>query len=94
MHRFKVKVTSKGQMTLPVGFRKLTGVDPGDTVDLLVDDAGRAILKKRRSIDELVGSLNHLAKRLGRPGTKDDIKEAVAEAMRDQEERVLGRKIR
>ena len=61
MRRFRVKVTSKGQMTLPVGFRKLTGVDVGDLVDLVVDEDGRATMKKRRSIDELVGSLGHLA---------------------------------
>jgi AbrB family looped-hinge helix DNA binding protein len=94
MRRFRVKVTSKGQMTLPVGFRKLTGVDVGDLVDLVVDEDGRATMKKRRSIDELVGSLGHLAKRLGRPGTKEDIAEAVTGAMREQEERVLNRKIR
>jgi AbrB family looped-hinge helix DNA binding protein len=94
MHRFKVKVTSKGQMTLPAGFRRLTGVRAGDTIDLVVDEEGRATLRKRRSINELVGALSHLAERLGRPGTKKDIKDAVAEAMRDQEERVLGRKIR
>ena len=94
MHRFKVKVTSKGQMTLPMGFRKLTGVEVGDVVDLVVGDDGRATLKKRRGIDELAGSLSHLAKRLGRPGTKADIVDAVDEAMREQEERVLKRKIR
>ena len=94
MHRFKAKVTSKGQMTLPAGYRKLTGVEPGDVLDLVVGDDGRATLKKRRGVDELVGSLSHLSKRLGRPGTKADIVQAVDGAMREQEERLLKRKIR
>ena len=94
MQRFKLRVTSKGQVTLPAAFRRLAQVDEGDTLDLFVDEKGRATLKKRRSIDELIGSLSHLAKRLGRPGTKDDIEEAVSEAMQEQEERVLGRKLR
>ena len=93
MPRFKTKVTSKGQVTLPVGYRKLAGVEVGDTLDLIVEN-GRTTLRKRRSIDELAGSLRHLGKRLGRPGTKADIVEAVDEAMREQEERVLRRKIR
>ena len=94
MHRFKAKVTSKGQMTLPAGFRRLTGVDAGDTVDLVVDEDGRTMLKKRRSINELVGSMNHLAQQLGRPGTKEDVATAIDEAMREQEERVLKRDLR
>jgi AbrB family looped-hinge helix DNA binding protein len=91
MHRFKAKITSKGQVTLPAGFRKLTGVGAGDVIDLLVDDEGRATLKKRRSVDELVGSLNHLAKRLGRPIQQADIDAAVAEAMEEKEARSRGR---
>lgn len=91
MRHFKVKVTSKGQMTLPAGFRKLTGVEAGDVVDLVVGEDGRATLKKRRSIDELVGSLSHLSKRLGRPVQKSDIDAAVAEAMEEQEERSRAR---
>jgi AbrB family looped-hinge helix DNA binding protein len=87
MHRFKLKVTSKGQVTLPAAFRRLAEVDEGDTLDLLVDENGRATLKKRRSIDELVGSLRHLNDRLGRPLEKADIKSAVDEAMAEQEER-------
>lgn len=93
MPRFKTKVTSKGQVTLPIGYRKLAGVEVGDTLDLIVEN-GRTTLRKRRSIDELAGSLRHLGKRFGRPGTKADIVDAVDEAMREQEERVLKRKIR
>ncbi len=87
MYRFKVKVTSKGQMTLPAAFRRLAAVREGDTLDLIVDDEGHATLKKRSSIDDLVGSLRHLSGRLGRPLDKADIKGSVDEAMAEQEER-------
>ena len=89
MPRFQAKVTSKGQVTLPISYRKLAGVEVGDTLDLIVED-GHTTLRKRRSIDELAGSLRHLGKRLGRAVEKSDIKSAVADAMEEQAKRSAG----
>ena len=87
MQRFTTKVTRQGQVTLPAEFRRVIGVNPGDMVDLVGEDDGRATLKKRRSIEELVGSLNHLSKQLGRVVNQADIDAAAADAMDEREKR-------
>ena len=94
MQHFELKVTSKGQVTLPAEYRKALGIETGTTLSLTVDEHGQSILKKRLSIEEAMGSLRHLGHELGRPLSQNDIDDAVTEAMNEQERRVRGRKTR
>ena len=94
MRHFELKVTSKGQVTLPAEYRKALGIERGATLSLTVDEHGRSILKKRLSVEEAMGSLRHLGRKLGRPLVQKDIDDAVTGAMHEQEERVRRRKAR
>lgn len=46
MRRFAIKMTSKGQVTLPAEYRRLVDVRPGDRLSLTIEDHGRAVLTK------------------------------------------------
>ena len=94
MRHFELKVTSKGQVTLPSEYRKALGIETGATLSLTVDEHGQSTLKKRLSVAEAIGSLRHLAPKRGRPLHQKDIDDAVTEAMNEQEVRVRGRKAR
>lgn len=48
MQRFAIKLTSKGQVTLPAEYRRLVGAKAGDRLSLVVDDEGRGTLTKAR----------------------------------------------
>ena len=54
-----VKITSKGQLTLPVDIRRKLGIEPGDEVDVEIVDEESARLKitPRPSLSSLYGSL-------------------------------------
>lgn len=92
MQHFELKVTSKGQVTLPSEYRKALGIETGTTLSLTVDAQGQSILKKRLSVEEAMGSLRHLGRKRGRPLLQSDIDDAVTEAMNEQERRVRRRK--
>jgi AbrB family looped-hinge helix DNA binding protein len=94
VQHFELKVTSKGQVTLPSQYRKALGIETGTTLSLTVDENGQSILKKRLSIEDAMGSLRHLGRKLGRPLVQKDIDDAVTEAVNKQEARVRGRKAR
>lgn len=51
MRRFAIKLTSKGQVTLPAEYRRLVGARAGDRLSLIVDDEGRGTLTK--AVDDL-----------------------------------------
>ena len=51
MQRFAMKLTSKGQVTLPAEYRRLVGACAGDRLSLVVDEAGRGTLTK--TVDDL-----------------------------------------
>lgn len=95
MQHFELKVTSKGQVTLPSEYRKAFGIETGSTLSLTVDEHGRSTLKKRLSVEEAMGSLRHLSgRKLGRSSIQKDIDDAVTAAMNEQESRVRGRRAR
>ncbi len=50
-------VTSKGQVTLPVEYRRAMGIDAGTTLTLVMEDDGTARLRKPRKLADFVGSL-------------------------------------
>jgi AbrB family looped-hinge helix DNA binding protein len=45
------KLTSGGQVTLPKAIRKKTNMQPGDFVEVNLDDEGRIVLTPKKLID-------------------------------------------
>lgn len=54
----RAKLTSKGQITIPVEIRKRYGLETGTEVDFIAEQAGpRLVPVKRRALMDLYGSL-------------------------------------
>jgi AbrB family looped-hinge helix DNA binding protein len=87
-YKANVTLSSKGQVTLPGSLRKLWNLKAGDQINLEFDEDGRAVMTKgvRRSILETRKDLPPLS--LGRPLTQEDIDNAVASEMIEQEIRI------
>ena len=92
MRQYRLTVTSKGQVTLPAGYRKAAGIETGSTLNLVVDDSGMARLRKTLSLSDIAGSLTHGLTKDQRNFTQDDIDASVDEAMNAQAERASGRR--
>ncbi|MDI3281036.1 MAG: AbrB/MazE/SpoVT family DNA-binding domain-containing protein [Bacillota bacterium] len=60
---YKAKITSKGQVTIPVEVRRKLGLKPGDTVELRESPAGYVLQKHVDSspFDRYVGYLKRKA---------------------------------
>lgn len=84
---FDVTVTSKGQLTLPVGVRVPLGIAAGDRLALTVTGSGEIrMVKKTATYRDTIGLLAHLAKnRTTDMSGETDI--ALDAAMREQEAR-------
>jgi AbrB family looped-hinge helix DNA binding protein len=41
-----VRITSKGQVTIPKRIRNALGLQPGDEVDFVVDDLGQVVVRR------------------------------------------------
>lgn len=50
------RLTSKGQVTVPVAIRYALGLAPGDTVVFAIED-GRAVLRRATALDDLAGAV-------------------------------------
>lgn len=52
-------VTSKGQVTIPKEIRERLSLQPGDSVDFVVEDGGRVVLKQATlDVASLEGALS------------------------------------
>jgi AbrB family looped-hinge helix DNA binding protein len=60
-----MKVTTKGQVTIPKGVRDRLGLCPGDEVEFVVEPDGVRLRKRLsgRPLDRYRGHLKHLAER-------------------------------
>lgn len=68
-------LTSKGQITIPIEFRRKLGLKPGDRVRFVEGENGELILKpKNRSIMDLHGAV----KWTGKPVTIEEMNETIA----------------
>jgi AbrB family looped-hinge helix DNA binding protein len=68
-------VTSKGQITIPVGIRRKFGIKPGDRVRFIERENGELTLKpKTKSIMDLKG----IARYSGKPMTIEEMNETIA----------------
>jgi len=72
---YKAKVTSKGQITLPVEIRQSLGVQPGERIVFLPEADGEFRVRKVRSILDLAGCVPYS----GPPVTLEEMKQAIAE---------------
>jgi antitoxin PrlF len=80
---FESKITSKGQITLPVEIRRRPGVKEGESVKFVVQDDGRTVVLPVR--DEENPFLKYVGA-LGVFKTRQEILDWVSE-MRDDDER-------
>lgn len=71
------KVTSKGQVTIPVEVRRRLGIEPGTRIDFVWHEAGRYELSVvSSSIRDLKGTVPSV----GRAVTVEEMNEAIATA--------------
>ena len=70
MSHYQAKMSSKGQLTIPLAVREHLGLKPGDMVDFHIDDAGRVhIITENESISDHLKSF----------GVPDGFRETAAE---------------
>ncbi len=78
MQTFQAKLTSKGQLTLPVDIRNALGVGPGDQVEFVVHRSGEILLYARnKPATAIVGAGAAYA----RPVTREQYDRLLGEAV-------------
>ena len=86
MRRFAMTVTSKGQVTLPASYRRLVQAEPGDQLEIIVEDDGQATLRKKSG--RLADHFGSLAAYAGAPSARaDETTAAIDAAMAEQDAR-------
>jgi AbrB family looped-hinge helix DNA binding protein len=80
------KLTSKGQITLPISLRNAWDLKPGDQIAFDIEDGAKASIapKKRRSI---LDSIERLTIRSGQRLTNEELKDTVENAAVEKFER-------
>ena len=71
---FASKVTSKGQVTIPLEIRKLLGISSGDKVAFSEAEDGSVIVRK---LDEKKSLAGCLANKISKPATDEAIESAI-----------------
>jgi antitoxin PrlF len=87
-YEVEATVTSKGQVTIPVGIRERLGVKAGDALRFRLSETGEltVVPRRKRSIFEIAREMPLPA--LDRPLTQQDIDNAIGDAMAEQEDRI------
>ena len=88
MREYVATVTSKGQLTLPVEVRRRLGIDPGDRVTIVVDEAAERAELRRVEYD--VESVRGLFPALSDVET-GDFDDLIEEAMSDHADEFVRR---
>ena len=72
---FEVKVTRKGQVTIPLAIRQQAGMPPGTEVEFTVDEAGQVRLRPRQSAaaSRVHSAVSALRGRAGRSLSTEEI---------------------
>lgn len=84
------KVTSKGQITIPVKVRKALGLKPGDRVDFVEIEKGRfALWPRTASLQDLEGCVP----KLDYVPTIEQMNEGIAEAVAESYLRSIGKSL-
>ncbi len=85
--RHEAKMTSKGQVTLPVALRRLLNLKPGDRIAFNQEPDGRVVLEARTgTLADLRGIV-----RLEEPVSSTDIDRWIQEAREARGQRALGK---
>jgi antitoxin PrlF len=71
----KTTLTSKGQVTIPKVIRERFGLNEGDTLEFIVENGGRIVVRPGGRGDGVCGVLREYAP--GRPVTVDEMQAAV-----------------
>jgi AbrB family looped-hinge helix DNA binding protein len=86
MREHVAKVTSKGQLTLPVAVRRELGIDPGDQVTIVVNNEHAEVRRLEHSVMSVFGMFP------SPPGlVTDDFDDLIEEAMSDHADWVVRR---
>jgi len=78
-----MKVFSKGQVVIPVSIRKKLGVEPGDMVDVVIDEQEHCVKMKKLEnpvSSELAGTLSRFGKGKKFP-SKKEMRRALIEGL-------------
>lgn len=81
MRSIDAKVTSQGQVTIPVAVRRHLGIEKGEQVTFVIDEAGVRIEPVRFTVESLAGSIE-----MPHP-MSDDFDVEIEEAMSDEADR-------
>ena len=58
MQIIDVTISSQGQVTIPVAIRRLLGLEKGDKVRFIADDAGVRLVAAPWTLESVIGSVN------------------------------------
>lgn len=81
------KLTSKGQATIPADVRAALGVQPGDSVEFVLNDAGEMVVRRAPSLSDLTGMIKvdpKVAKELEGKAWEDIRTETWDDVIRDR----------
>jgi antitoxin PrlF len=81
MRTIEAKVTSQGQVTIPVEVRRRLGLVGGARVSFVHDDDGVRLEPAAFSLENVFGSVPVV------PGLSDDLDDEIEEAMSDEADR-------
>ena len=81
-----VRVTSKGQVTIPVEIRRALSLETGDTLifEPLRKDAARFRVLRRRRLSELAGALPAKRSYPGKTAVRESVGRALGQEMVDR----------
>lgn len=71
----KSTLTSKGQITIPKAIRERFGLHEGDTLEFIVEDGRRIVVRPRPGAESVCGVLRDFAP--SKPVTVDEMEAAV-----------------
>lgn len=82
MRTIDAKITSQGQVTIPIEVRRHLGLERGQKVSFIIaEDGVRLKPALFSSIEDVFGSIP------GKPGMSDDFDDEIEEAMSDEADR-------
>lgn len=84
---YRVTVSSKRQMTLPVKLYVELGIDPGTMLDVTTSEDGAIALHRRWSITELAGAWSCILWETSKPLTSAQVCETVDDGALERNER-------
>jgi AbrB family looped-hinge helix DNA binding protein len=86
MREYVAKITSKGQLTLPIAVRRELGIDPGDQVTIVVNNEHAEVRRLEHNVMSVFGMFP------APPGlVTGDFDDLIEEAMSDHADAVVRR---